>query len=275
MKLQIRHLTRYRYARPVRGVMQTLCLTPRSHEGQTVLRWSVRAPAALTPQVDAWGNMSHLLRVESGERVVACEATGLVRTTGRSELTDPHGPDPRFYLNASPLAQAHGPIGALAREVLGPVAQEGPTAGRVLELAWRVAERVRYRAGVTDAGTTAEAAWEGGEGVCQDQAHVFVAACRAAGLPARYVSGYFHAEGAPELASHAWAQVCLDRSARRWLAVDVTHACLTDLRHVQLAVGPDYAGCPPVRGVRSGGGGERLTVVVEVAPVTAPESETA
>ena len=68
----------------------------------------------------------------------------------------------------------------------------------------------------------------------------------------------------PELASHAWADVCIDVAQRRWLSIDVTHRCLIDQRHVRLAVGPDYAACPPVRGVRSGGGQESMRVVVKV-----------
>jgi len=46
----------------------------------------------------------------------------------------------------------------------------------------------------------------------------------------------------------------------------VTHGCVVDERHVQIAVGPDYAACAPVRGVRVGGGVERLTVSIEITP---------
>jgi len=102
--------------------------------------------------------------------------------------------------------------------------------------------------------------------VAQDQAHVFIAACRANGVPARYVSGYFYAPESPALASHAWADVCVDTDRRRWLSVDVTHECLMDERHVRLAVGPDYAACLPIRGVRHGGGEEAMRVRVEIRP---------
>jgi transglutaminase-like putative cysteine protease len=102
--------------------------------------------------------------------------------------------------------------------------------------------------------------------VCQDQAHVFIAACRAHGVPARYVSGYFYAPQSPMLASHAWADVCLDPQHGRWLGVDVTHGCLMDERHVRLAAGPDYAACLPIRGVRHGGGEEAMRVRVDIQP---------
>jgi len=96
-----------------------------------------------------------------------------------------------------------------------------------------------------------------------------VAACRSLGVPARYVSGYFHAAGSERLASHAWAEVCLELSGRRWFGVDITHVCPVDERHVRLAVGPDYSACSPIRGVRSGGGREHLLVELEIVALPA------
>ncbi len=126
-------------------------------------------------------------------------------------------------------------------------------------------------AGSPTSSTTAAQALQQGEGVCQDQAHVMLAACRASGVAARYVSGYFYAPGAPDLASHAWVDVCLDIDARRWLSIDITHRCLMDERHVRLAVGPDYAACPPIRGVRSGGGEEAMKVDIAIEQTSALE----
>ena len=40
--------------------------------------------------------------------------------------------------------------------------------------------------------TSAQEAWDQGQGVCQDIAHLAVSLLRAAGLPARYVSGYLY-----------------------------------------------------------------------------------
>ena len=263
VKYQIRHRTHYRYTQPLRSAVQTLCLTPRHTDTQHVHHWQLQSPTPLQPQTDAWGNHSHVLAVGAGARMLQCEATGVVETLGASLQSDPLGPDPRLYLMPSALARADD---ALRHSALAAVRGVEDRQAQALVLTALVAEHVRYQPGRTNANTTAAEAWLGGAGVCQDQAHVLVAACRAVGLPARYVSGYFHASGAPELASHAWAQVCLDPAERRWLGLDVTHHCLVDERHVQIAVGPDYAACAPVRGVRSGGGGEQLTVSVEITP---------
>jgi transglutaminase-like putative cysteine protease len=93
---------------------------------------------------------------------------------------------------------------------------------------------------------------------------VFVACCRAAGVPARYVSGYFHAGPAESIASHAWVDAWLG-PVQGWLSLDVTHGELTGSRHCRIAVGRDYLDAAPVRGVRRGGGAESMHVAVNVS----------
>ena len=58
-----------------------------------------------------------------------------------------------------------------------------------------VRSRLVYEKKVTTARTPVGEALRLGRGVCQDFAHLFLAACRGIGLPARYVSGYIHQTG--------------------------------------------------------------------------------
>ena len=99
--------------------------------------------------------------------------------------------------------------------------------------------------------------------MCQDHAHAFIACCRSAGIPARYVSGYFYTGDPGELASHAWADAWMGPDAG-WLSIDLTHQALAGERHCRLAIGRDYRDAAPVRGVRHGGGGEAMQVAVVV-----------
>jgi transglutaminase-like putative cysteine protease len=234
----------------------------------------VRAPATLYAQRDGWGNLAHswsLTQQKAARHVYrgSVRAAGSVVTRPSPELVDDDtDPPPALYLRATALTDLDARLVELGRVHL----KRGATPDALLSLAAAVRSLVRYRAGITGVTTSAGQALSLGAGVCQDQAHVFIAACRAAGLPARYVSGYFHSPEAPQLASHAWADVCLDAGARRWLSVDVTHDGLMDARHVRLAVGPDYAACAPVRGVREGGGDETMRVDVRIG-VAADEEE--
>jgi len=112
--------------------------------------------------------------------------------------------------------------------------------------------------------TTAAEAFALKRGVCQDLTHIFIAAARELGFPARYVGGYFHrADGVTQQdAGHAWAEAYVPSIG--WVAFDPTNGiCATDA-HVRVAVGLDYLGAAPVRGARRGGGAESMAVRVVV-----------
>ena len=263
MKLSIHHETHYEYSAPLRYSTQSLRLTPQPSAHQTVLHWALQVPGTLFAERDGYGNHAHTWTLARRMWRGAIRADGLVHTHASPRLVDLPGlPPALMYLRPTGLTPAHPLLAELGRMDLARGADEAS----VMALARRVAQRVRYRGGATDVQTTALDALKLGAGVCQDQAHVFIAACRANGLPARYVSGYFYAPESPALASHAWADVCLDVPGRRWLSVDITHGGLMDERHVRLAVGPDYAACLPIRGVRHGGGDEAMHVHVEIRP---------
>ena len=274
MKLHVRHTTRYRYTEPLRYSVQALHLWPSSGAGQTVLDWCICAPAAVVVQPDCLGNHVHAFslaaRPEQGLRELSIVAEGVVLTHGVAVFEDAPGlPHPLFYCRSTPHAEAHPRMAAWARRCLPALAADGsvPSVAGLVQLASAVAEQVRYQPGRTAVETTALEAFDWGLGVCQDQAHVMVAVCRSLGWPARYVSGYFHAASEPGLASHAWADVCIDVAAARWVSLDVTHRCLIDERHIRLAAASDYTACPPIKGVRRGGGSESMAVTIVIEPV--------
>jgi transglutaminase-like putative cysteine protease len=121
-----------------------------------------------------------------------------------------------------------------------------------------------YTPGVTDVQTHADEALLAGHGVCQDFAHVLIGACRAAGIPARYVSGYLYDPDADEhpLASHAWVDAFSPEGG--WLSLDPTHDREQNELYVRVGVGRDYADVPPTRGVYKGSAEELLDVAVSV-----------
>lgn len=277
MKLAIDHHTRFHYSQPLLYTVQSLHLWPVSGACQSVEHWELKTPGALCSQPDIEGNRVHsysiTARPEQDLRGNHIIARGTVVTHGVSVFTDADdAPPPGFYLRSTPLAEPHPRMamwalqavpGLLAARARG----ERPGTADLVALAGAVADKVQYRKGRTGVETTALEAFDWELGVCQDQAHVMVAVCRSIGLPARYVSGYFWADNEPELASHAWADVCVDPAGRRWISLDVTHRCPTDERHIRLAAATDYSACTPVKGVRRGGGEEVLDVSVRIRPV--------
>jgi transglutaminase-like putative cysteine protease len=116
----------------------------------------------------------------------------------------------------------------------------------------------------TQAETTAAEAFAGRRGVCQDGTHIFIAAARHLGIPARYISGHFFRDDdvTAQDAGHAWAESYVDKLG--WVGFDPTNGISPTEAHVRVAVGLDYLGAAPVRGTRYGGGGETLKVAVNV-----------
>ena len=261
MKLRITHATSYEYSEPLQYAIQSLHLAPQSCASQVVLAWSIDALGPLSHWRDGLGNLVHTYSYGGGSARSHVVATGTVQTYPVSVFDEPHGIDPCYFLREGALTRRNARVTQWAREVS---AGQDPDVDAVLAMAAAVAEKVRYRAGKTVVETEALEAFDWEEGVCQDQAQVMALACRSLGWSTRYVSGYFYDSNAPELASHAWVDVCTDPKRRRWLSVDVTHGCVTDERYVRIAVGVDYAQCPPIRGVRHGGGAENMTTRVEI-----------
>ena len=272
MKFHVKHTTDYRYTAPLRYALQTLWLTPQSSPAQTVKFWSVGAPEKLFRQIDAFGNSVESYTFVGTDADNVCwslvNAAGVVDTHGVAQFTDFEAlPHPYFFLRATPLAEPHWTLADFGRAYLSQSLDGTADLQALLALSRAVMGAISYKKDSSNVTTTALQAFQAGNGVCQDQAHVMVAICRSLGYPARYVSGYFYAANEPDLASHAWVDVCLNVATRHWVSIDVTHACLTDERHIRLAMGGDYNACPPAKGVRQGGGEESMTVVITIEPV--------
>ena len=114
-----------------------------------------------------------------------------------------------------------------------------------------------YEKNVTDVNTGAEAAWELGRGVCQDYAHILIALCRLAGIPARYVTGMLIGEGF----SHAWVEILWKD---RWYGLDPTNDLIVDDSHIKIGVGRDASDCMINRGIMKGGGTQTQKILVTV-----------
>jgi transglutaminase-like putative cysteine protease len=127
-----------------------------------------------------------------------------------------------------------------------------------------------FRAGVTTVTTQIATVLERREGVCQDFTHLMIAALRALGLPARYVSGYVRTRPPPggirlmgADQSHAWVAAWLG-PAHGWIDLDPTNNMVVRDEHVVLGWGRDYSDVSPLRGVILGGGRHALTVSVDL-----------
>jgi transglutaminase-like putative cysteine protease len=266
MRICITHETVYAYERPAKGLIQILRLTPRDHDGQHVLKWRIEpsTDGRMKLSEDTFGNIVHALSADGTVENLTVGVSGEVETVethGVVRGTVERLPDV-FYLRDSPLAHADPAIEEFARDVASNIASD--PLGAVHRLVAAVHRDVIFDTTPTHSATTAAEAFALRRGVCQDLTHILIAAARACGLPARYVSGYFHrADGITEQdAGHAWAEVKIPELG--WVGLDAANGISTTEAHVRVAVGLDYLGAAPVRGSRYGGGSESLRVKLSV-----------
>jgi transglutaminase-like putative cysteine protease len=261
MQLNVRHETLYVYDEPVSYSIQALKLTPRQDAGQRTVSWKVATPGERLEQIDPYGNVTHVVTLEQPHRELRIVVEGVAEIDSTATIgEDASGLSPLAFLAPTPLTRPDAAVRALSERCLG---RHPASRASLADLVESVRRAVAYQPGITDVTHGAAEALELGVGVCQDQSHVLIACCRAAGVPARYVSGYFHAGEPGEVASHAWADVWIADESR-WISLDVTHAEEAGGRHCRLAVGRDYLDAAPVRGVRRGGGHESMSVAVRV-----------
>ena len=308
------HRTRYSYDEPVTGSYGRAVLVPRDQPGQERHSVDVHVdpePADLAEHVDYFGNTSTYfavttphtelvvtarsrLTVDREQSAVASlpratwgDVDRAVRPGGLLELNGPvhydgsAAPDETDGIGLVALREALLPSRHVAfsdevRAWSEPSFEVGrPLAEVLADLAHRIRTELTYRSGSTTVHTTQIELLTQQMGVCQDFAHLMIAALRMHGVPARYVSGYIETVPAPGKeklrgadASHAWVSAWLPGAG--WVEIDPTNDAFVDERYVVLGWGRDYSDVPPLRGVIfTEGSGSRLSVSVDLVPAGA------
>jgi len=256
--LRIEHTTEFAYDGPIAEAYTELRLRPLEGGGQhcSAFRLATDPPALRVREYrDPFGNGVHHFDVLEPHESLTVTAASEVWTP-ESPRGDRRAPTPlelHDYLHPT----SYTPISPAIRELAGDRAD-------ARGLMSTVHGRLAYERGATDVQTQADEVLALGRGVCQDFAHVLLAACRCVGIPARYVSGYLYDPtlDGDDQASHAWVDVWDE--AGGWLALDPTHDREQTESYVRVAVGRDYADVPPTRGVYKGTASETLSVRVGI-----------
>jgi transglutaminase-like putative cysteine protease len=265
MHLNIRHTTTYRFDAPVDYGLQQLRLTPKTSHGQSIGTWAMDVQGGVidTSFTDHNQNACTLVSFTPGAQELRVVCEGAVNTQDLAGVIGRHGGFAPlwFFRRTTTLTTAGAHVMALTEGLNDDYAEDVP---RLHALSARVIAAVSYEIGRTGAGTTAEGAMLEGAGVCQDHAHIFIAAARAMGYPARYVSGYLMmTDRVHQDATHAWAEIYVDGLG--WVGFDVSNGYSPDPRYVRVATGLDYAEAAPVAGLYYGASSEAMSVDIEVA----------
>jgi transglutaminase-like putative cysteine protease len=273
-RLKIAHRTQVRYEGTARASYNEARMTPPTLPRQSALEthFSTDVPTPIWTYSDYWGALVSSFDIQAPHHELAINAESTVET---KVAPRPGRPLPWARLReramAGQLQEFLTPTkrttidSALAATARQRTADADPFEAAAEIVSW-VGDRVAYVQGATGVQTSAQEAWDKGQGVCQDMAHLTVALLREVSLPARYVSGYLHPQpdAVPgdevEGQSHAWVEYWTGE----WVACDPTNREQVGERHVLVASGRDYGDVPPLKGIYHGVPGSTMTVAVAV-----------
>lgn len=268
MRLRVDHRTTYRFTEPQARVVQLLRMTPADTDQQTIADWRilVGCDARLRATRDGFGNIATMLYAEGPLDRIDITVAGEVLTAPSSGVisgaAEPFPPE--LFLRPTALTATDDAMLSFAKDAVG----SATGFDLLCTLNSAVHKRLPLSEGRPVMGRSARAAFAGGQTTARDLAHVFIAAARALGAPARYASGYslIAAKDETQPTPHAWAEAWVD--GQGWTAFDPGMGLCAAEEYVRVAIALDAAGAAPVAGSRLGDGGERLAVDITVDAIS-------
>ncbi len=264
-RYRIDHQTRFSYSAPVALDQMVIRLQPRTSYDQRLVEFAITTdpqPARHTYCFDLHGNIRHWFWFDKSHphltittaSVVDCLCVNpfdfIIVDEGVQSVparyAEPVGSASRHYRERP---SPHPAVDALAREIIRQ--SEGQTITFLWSLAQHIQSNITHIVRDTGDPWTPTQTLERGEGACRDSAVLFIDACRAAGLAARFVSGYaWDALNQDRRELHAWAEVYLPGAG--WRGYDPTVGLAVSNRHVAVASSPSASYAAPTAGTFTG-----------------------
>jgi transglutaminase-like putative cysteine protease len=293
--LSVRHVTTYRYRRPVAFGEHRMMFRPRDSYDQKLLD----ARLAIAPEParfrwihDAFGNCVAIAGFKGKARELRFEST-IRLDHAPSNVPDfqieeraktyPFSYDPEELPDLAACMERRypDPQGQLDRWARKFLRQGRPTeTGTLLKtLTYGIKEGFGYERRL-EGGTWPPLTTLGlGRGSCRDLALLMMEAVRCLGFAARFVSGYIYVpdrDGPAYLgggSTHAWCQVYLPGAG--WVEFDPTNGIIGNHDLIRVAVARDPAQAVPLTGTFYGAAADELGMSVEVQVTTAKPAATA
>jgi transglutaminase-like putative cysteine protease len=275
VKWEILHRTQYTYASAVRDSFNEVRLQPFSNETQNVDHFLLKVlpTARLRHHHDFYSNVVHHFEITEPHTSLLVESQLRVTMHPNAPLDLKATPWPLAriseaqraarifdFLQESRFVELSPETWRLALDATHGVTDTWQAALAIMK--W-LTDNLKYLPRSTTVHTHMRDVLKDRCGVCQDFAHVMIGMCRAAKIPALYVSGYLATEVAS--ATHAWVEVFIPTIG--WRALDPTHNRQTDECYIKIGVGRDYADVPPVTGNYKGTLERKMDVTVKVQPL--------
>ncbi len=262
MKYSITHTTTYRYSEPVVLQAHTLRLCPRSDSWQTLDDFHfhiIPTPLKTSEYTDLDGNrlikVWFDLQLSDRLEIVTSSQITTHQINPFSYLAEPYAVNLPIDYPSSLATQLQSylrpsiAIDPVAMEIAQDltVEAEDNIANFLILLNQKINTHCHYAVRETGRSLPPGVTWRSRTGTCRDFSLLFMEICRAAGLAARFVSGYQEGDvAAGEHYLHAWAEVYLPGAG--WRGYDPTLGVVVSDRHIALvsSVEPSYVA--PVSG---------------------------
>ena len=285
MLFEITHVIRFTYNRPVLLEPHAIRLRPRTDIFQRLVSFELAIdprPEAISEVVDAAGNGVINVWFLGLWPVLVIRASCTVETLRPNPfdyiVLDPEGLRiPMIYGESDRRMLApylDPPSDVSVASFAGDVLQSSPGGATAFlhELCSRIHRSIAHEERRVGNALPAAETLARGRGACRDRAVLFVEACRAVGLGARFVTGYeIGNPGAGARDLHAWGEVYLNGAG--WRGYDPSQGLAVADHHVALCVGPGPAEAAPTTGTFRGTNvGSTLTAAISVRVPTSGSS---
>jgi len=259
MRFTVVHSTRYRYEAPVYLEPHTIRLCPRQDGAQRMARHSLEIspkPAGRAEGLDQDGNVMTQawftgpievleLRSEFEVETLRDNPFDFLMAGADRDLPIPYPEALAPYLRVEPSEAVREFTQSIAAEAGG---KTMPFLAALNQRLFDTVTQVTRREGPPNC---AEVTLAAREGSCRDLAVVFCASARAAGVAARFVSGYEREASLQENGElHAWAEVYLHGGG--WRGYDPSRGLAVAASHVAVAAAADPLLAAPVVGAYRG-----------------------
>jgi len=236
-----------------------LRILPQSDSRQKIksLSWHINPHPTVWRTVDGFGNNALSGYIDAPHDLFRFGMQGAAEVPGEPYIAG--NEPPRVLLYPTELTRVHGKLA----DFYSDVARSAPRDifERLQFFSNAVHTHLRYERGITTNSTTAQEAFDGGVGVCQDYAHILLALLRLDKIPCRYVAGLASDYGE----THAWVEAW---TTDQYCGIDPTRNKLIDEGYIALSRGRDFADCSIERGVFKGAcrGTQTIKLSMEITP---------
>ncbi len=262
-RIDIEHITKYRYPEPVKFLPHKLLVRPREGHDIRIESSSLHIQPAYSIewQRDIFGNSLAIVgfsepgqELEIISRLVVQHYEEMPSPFDLAEHARqyPFHYDPLEQIDLIPyqisvFPQDYAVIAEWMKDVwsAGELVDTVPLLNRINQ---KIADTVRYIARTSPGVQSPHITLRRGKGSCRDMATLFIEACRYLGLASRFVSGYLVSNAAVEdlATTHAWSEIYLPGTG--WRGFDSTSGQAVGGDHIAVAVHRHPEVIPPVSG---------------------------